>query len=488
MAQENARNEKPSRGGVMRVALYARVSTGSEEQEQALVQQLDRLRGAAAGQKVREFIDVMSGARDDRPQLAALLAACKRGEVDRVICTRLDRLSRSMAHGAQLLSYFSADDTPSLLALDDSLDLATVGGRLVARMLISLGQAETERLSERVSHGRAFQRRNLIPLGPVAPYGYRFNADRSNYELDPETAEHARAVMAKFLESGQLNPTLRMAQSLPRCQWSSVIGLRAWLVNPSLIGCRVYGHDEKYRDKDGRMKTRRKKPGVYSEVIPGAHEPLITPLEQAQAAALLAEHANRKRSPLLPGYVRELTKLVHCAHCGRVMGYQHHVRLGPVYLRCVYFTCSAKPKNRIKVAVVKAAIWARLRQAREELVAVQVGHGLSAERLVEAQRLERQIRELRAMADPELQTAIDRKLQRLAVLLQEQARNEEMEHTPEQMRQALGDQRYWELAQNDPQLTRRMFTDYVERVVVRDRAVETVVLRLDKHPDAAAPA
>jgi hypothetical protein len=170
------------------------------------------------------------------------------------------------------------------------------------------------------------------------------------------------------------------------------------------------------------------------------------------------------------------------------MGYQHHVRLGPVYLRCVYFTCGAKPKNRIKVAVVKAAIWARLRQAREELVAVQVGHGLSAERLVEAQRLERQIRELRAMADPELQTAIDRKLQRLAVLLQEQARNEEMEHTPEQMRQALGDQRYWELAQNDPQLTRRMFTDYVERVLVRDRAVETVVLRLDKHADAAAPA
>jgi hypothetical protein len=33
-----------------------------------------------------------------------------------------------------------------------------------------------------------------------------------------------------------------------------------------------------------------------------------------------------------------------------------------------------------------------------------------------------------------------------------------------------------------------MFTDYVERVLVRDRAVETVVLRLDKHGDAAAPA
>jgi DNA invertase Pin-like site-specific DNA recombinase len=471
----------------MRVALYARVSTGSEEQEQALTQQLDRLRAAAAGHEVTEYIDVMSGTRNDRPRLVAMLAACKRGEVDRVICTRLDRLSRSMAHGAQLLSYFSADDTPSLLALDDSLDLATVGGRLVARMLISLGQAETERLSERVNHGRAFQRRQLIPLGRP-PYGYRFTADRKNYELDPETAEDARRLMTLFLEGGQISATLRAAQAMPSCRLTSMAGLRSWLVNPTLIGCRVYGQDDKYRDSEGRLKKRRKKPGDYSEVVPGAHEPLITPLQQAQAVALLAEHANRKRSGLLPGYVLELTKLVHCAHCGRVMGYQHHVRLGPIYLRCTYFTCSAKPKNRIKVQPVKDAIWARLRQAREQLLAVEVGHGLSVERLVEAQRLERQIRELRAMADPELQAAIDRKLQRLDVLLQEQARNEEMEHTPEEIRQALSDERYWELAQNDPQLTRRMFTDYVERVLVHDRAVETVVLRLDKHGDAAAPA
>jgi DNA invertase Pin-like site-specific DNA recombinase len=469
----------------VRVALYARVSTGSEEQEQALVQQLERLRAAAAGHEASEFIDVMSGARDDRPQLAALLSACRRGEVDRVICTRLDRLSRSMAHGAQLLSYFSADDTPSLLALDDSLDLATVGGRLVARMLISLGQAETERLSERVSHGRAFQRRQLVPLGR-APYGYRFTVDRKNYELDPETACDAKRLVALFLNGGQMSTTLRAAQAMPGCRLTSMAGLRSWLVNPTLIGCRVYGQDDKYRDKDGRLRKRRKRPGDYSEVVPGAHEPLITPLQQAQATALLSEHANRKRSGLLPGYVRELTKLVHCAHCGRVMGYQHHVRLGPIYLRCIYFTCSAKPKNRIKAQLVKDAIWARLQQAREQLLAVQVGHGLSVERLAEAQRLEHQIRELRAMADPELQAAIDRKLQRLDVLLQEQARNEEMEHTPEEIRQALSDERYWDLAKADPQLTRRMFTDYVERVLVRDRAVETVALRLDKHGGTAA--
>ena len=125
----------------MRTALYARVSTASDEQELALQQQLGRLREAAKADTATEFIDIASGSRDDRAQLERLIKACRAGQIDRVIVTRLDRMSRSMAHGAELLEFFSAEDTPNLIALDDGLDLSTVGGRFVARMLINLGQA-----------------------------------------------------------------------------------------------------------------------------------------------------------------------------------------------------------------------------------------------------------------------------------------------------------------------------------------------------------
>lgn len=464
----------------MRVGLYARVSTASDEQEAALEQQLDRLRAAAAGHETAEFIDVASGTKEDRQQLNALMAACRAGQLDRVICTRLDRLSRSMAHGAQLLSYFSAEDTPSLLALDDALDLATIGGRLVARMLINLGQAESERLSERVKHGRAYQRKTLVPLGPKAPYGYRFNADRTNYELDPETAESARWLVQQFLENGLLRPLLRQAKDLPGCPWTSVPGMRSWLANPTLAGFRVYGHDESYRDADGRLKRRRLKAGVYKQVIAGAHEPLITAMDHAKVQALLHEHSQRESSGVLKGYVRELTKLVVCSHCGRFMNYQHHVRLGPIYLRCAYFPCASERRNRIKVQTVKDAIWAKLMDHQEQLVAYAVVQsGQMAGQLDEAFVLEKEIRELEARRDPDLTEAIVRKRLKLENALQMQGHRLDVEMSVSDIRKALEDPSYWELLKSDEQATRRTFTDWVEKVLVRDRAVEAVLLKLE---------
>lgn len=463
----------------MRVALYARVSTASEEQEAALEQQLDRLRAAGAGHETVEFIDVASGTRDDRPQLKALLKACRGGQLDRVICTRLDRLSRSMAHGAELLTYFSAEDTPSLLALDDSLDLATIGGRLVARMLINLGQAESERLSERVRHGRSFQRKQLIPLGPKAPYGYRFNASRTNYELDPKTAEAARQLVDEFLVDGCLRRVLRLAQEMPGCPWGSVPGLRAWLMNPTLAGYRVYGHDKSYRDENGILKKRRLKPGHYQEVIAEAHDPLITAVKHAQVQALMHEHSNRKTSGLRPGYVRELTKLVVCSHCGRFMSYQHHVKLGPIYLRCSHFPCASERRNRIKVQTVKDAIWAKLQANLQELLALQVAEfGVRAGQLDEAVALELEISELQERHDPDLQEAILRKRMKLDTMLQMQGHRLDVELRPQQIQSALSNPAFWlEVAGNETE-TRRLFTQWVDRVLVRERAVEAVVLRL----------
>ena len=57
----------------MGVGIYARVSAGSQEQANALKQQLDRLeRGATdrGDSDPARFIDIASGSNDDRPELA----------------------------------------------------------------------------------------------------------------------------------------------------------------------------------------------------------------------------------------------------------------------------------------------------------------------------------------------------------------------------------------------------------------------------------
>lgn len=463
----------------MRVALYARISTGSDEQEQALQQQLARLRQASLPHVPTEFIDVASGSRDDRPQLQALLAACRNGQVDRVIVTRLDRMSRSMAHGAQLLTYFSAPDTPVLVALDDGLDLNTIGGRLVARMLINLGQAESERLSERVIHGKQHQREQRRPFGPFAPYGYRFTADRSNYELDPLTAEPARAIVEHFLATTQVRETLRFARTMPGTPFKSTAGLMSWVLNPTLCGCRCYGCSEQVRDADGKLRRRQLPVGRYQQIIPDQHEPLISPVQHAKARAIYEQHRNRRRCPVTPHFVRELTGLVICDHCRHVMS--HHTGKGGRYLvlRCAHAICPMGNRNRIKAEVVKEAIWSQLR-ADWELVAMvasgQISNGnqndAAINNLVEA------IRELEAKRDPDLGEAIQRKRDRLQKLMTQRMAQAQMPQVSSQLRDALRGDVFWEAAAGDAQTTRRMFTEYVEQVLVADKRVKAVQLRL----------
>jgi len=75
----------------------ARVSTLDQDP----AAQLEQLRTycQARGWEVREHVDHgVSGAKQRRPGLDALLQAVRRRTVDVVVCTKLDRLARSLEH------------------------------------------------------------------------------------------------------------------------------------------------------------------------------------------------------------------------------------------------------------------------------------------------------------------------------------------------------------------------------------------------------
>ena len=117
-----------------------------------------------------------------------------------VVVTRLDRFCRSSSHGAKLLRYFSQDNCPSLVALDDSLDLSTSGGRFMARMLISWAEAETDRLAERLKAGFKYRRDQRKPLGSKPLFSYVFSEDGSRYEPDPASWHIAEEAIERFLK------------------------------------------------------------------------------------------------------------------------------------------------------------------------------------------------------------------------------------------------------------------------------------------------
>src|SRR5262245_57079121 len=99
-----------------RAALYARVSTN----EQTTENQLQALRAfaSARGWHAIEYVDTgISGAKERRPALDALLAAARTRKVDVVVCVKLDRVARSTRHLVTLAAELEALRV-DLVALD----------------------------------------------------------------------------------------------------------------------------------------------------------------------------------------------------------------------------------------------------------------------------------------------------------------------------------------------------------------------------------
>src|SRR5271163_1511466 len=118
---------------------YVRVSTIA----QTLEQQNAAL--AAAG-VTKMFSDTMSGARDDRPGLAALLDYVRAG--DTVVVWKLDRLGRNTLHILETVKALT-DRGVTLVSTTDGIDSSTAAGRMVIGVLASMAEFERELVKER---------------------------------------------------------------------------------------------------------------------------------------------------------------------------------------------------------------------------------------------------------------------------------------------------------------------------------------------------
>jgi DNA invertase Pin-like site-specific DNA recombinase len=145
---------------------YARVSTSRQTTDT----QHDQLRAAGCE---RIFEDKISGARQDRPGLNALLDYARPG--DTVVVSALDRLGRTLSHIVT-----TADDLAQrqivLKSIREGIDYGTDAGRLMAGIFGALAQYERSLIGERAADRRAAAqargehvgRRRLLEPGQVA--------------------------------------------------------------------------------------------------------------------------------------------------------------------------------------------------------------------------------------------------------------------------------------------------------------------------------
>jgi DNA invertase Pin-like site-specific DNA recombinase len=155
-----------------RFVSYLRVSTarqgasglGLEAQRAAVLQHVN-----GHGELIAEFVEVESGKRNDRPQLAAAIARA-RATGGTLVIAKLDRLSRNVAFIAALM-----DSGVDFVAADMPL-----ANRLTVHVLAAVAEHEREAISARTKAALAAARARGVRLGN-AP-GYCPCAGRGNTE------------------------------------------------------------------------------------------------------------------------------------------------------------------------------------------------------------------------------------------------------------------------------------------------------------------
>ena len=144
------RTPKPRQG--TRTALHLRVSTADQKPDL----QYDGLRAYAtrAGlDVVQDYCDVaVSGRREGRPQLNALMTAARNQEIDCVLVWKFDRFARSTRHLLAALEEFDHLGV-RFVSVQDQIDTDSPMGRAMFTIIGAMAELESSLISERVTAG-----------------------------------------------------------------------------------------------------------------------------------------------------------------------------------------------------------------------------------------------------------------------------------------------------------------------------------------------
>ena len=273
----------------MEVALYTRVSTPRQQQQQTIEQQLRRLRDSVATHPdwhvADEHIyrdDGYSGAKLNRPGLDRLRDRAAMAAFECVLITAPDRLARNYVHQMLLVDELTQRgcrvEFVERPMSDDPHD------QLLLQIRSAVAEYERTLIAERMRRGRQAKLRSgqLLPW-TRAPYGYLLDPDRprdvSRVQLDPVQAAVVAQMFAWYTDPGQAVSLYAVAKRLSDAQippprggkrWN-VASIRGILRSPTYMGVAYSGRT--------RPAPARRRKSALQPVGPGeSQQP--TPVEE----------------------------------------------------------------------------------------------------------------------------------------------------------------------------------------------------------------
>jgi site-specific DNA recombinase len=159
-------------------AVYVRISSDPSGRALGVARQEEDCRALAERRgwqigKVYTDNDVSAfDKRKIRPGWQALLNDLRRGRRDAVVVYDMDRVARRTRDLDDLLDVYESRPNVGFAAVTGELDLASSGGRMVARMLVSVATKASEDTGRRVARKHLELAQQGLPAGGRRAFGY----------------------------------------------------------------------------------------------------------------------------------------------------------------------------------------------------------------------------------------------------------------------------------------------------------------------------
>ncbi len=186
------------------IAIYARQSVNKMDSISIETQIEDCQKEVGKLEQVKIYSDKgFSGKNTDRPQFQKLLEDIRKGEIKKVICYKLDRVSRSVLDFSSLMELFG-EYKVDFVSYNEKFDTSTPMGRAMLNICIVFAQLERETIQQRVVDAYVSRSRKGFYMGGKIPYGFRIEdyiidgVKTSRYVVVPEEAEVIKIMYSMY--------------------------------------------------------------------------------------------------------------------------------------------------------------------------------------------------------------------------------------------------------------------------------------------------
>lgn len=252
-------------------AIYTRVSSEQQKEDQTIDSQVSALKEYASGHgyHVPEewcFRDAgYSGAHLVRPGLERLRDLAAEGQITTILIYSPDRLSRKYAYQVLLMEEFKRKGVEVIFL--KSPNATTPEEELLLQFQGMIAEYERTQIVERSRRGKKHRAKlGIINVLSRAPYGYRYvkKSEHSNalYEVVEERAEIVRQIYQAYVQ--EYRPILGIAKWLNKRGIATSTGKGKWLPsqisgilhNPAYKGQAAFGKHSSTMDTNGVTRRR----------------------------------------------------------------------------------------------------------------------------------------------------------------------------------------------------------------------------------------